>query len=409
MRYLILALLCLIAVIAYVQRSIPMFPETIERDLDLGDRTMGLVMGVWYWGYAFLQIPAGWCADRFGSRRTLVAAAILWSALTAVTGFATGTLTLMTAWTLMGAAQAGVFPAAARSIRIWFGAHQRALAAGTLAASMAIGIALGPRTTATLLYLDYSWRDICLIYAIPGVLWAIVYLFVVPREPPSASIAAPVKIPLGAIFRSSTLWLLCGQQFLRAAAMVLFGSWYPRFLQETRGFSQLDAGRMAAWAGVGAMIGGLLGGAVADGILALSGNRRWSRQGVAIAGVGTAAAAFALAPIVADAHLAVALMSFGALAATFGGVSGYSVAIDFGGPHVGKVFSIMNTCGNIGAGVFPYLVGGMVQAGFGWNVVIHLIVGIFIVDAILWALLNPNATLAGRWDGALTCPEGAVE
>ena len=90
MRYRLLALLCLAAVIAYVQRaslSVPL--AKIAADLSVADvaRDMGWVPAAWYFGYAAMQIPSGWLADRLGSRVALALLCSTWSLLTLLTGY----------------------------------------------------------------------------------------------------------------------------------------------------------------------------------------------------------------------------------------------------------------------------------------------------------------------------------
>ncbi|MBJ7431336.1 MAG: MFS transporter, partial [Gemmataceae bacterium] len=80
MRYGVLSMLCVAALIAYVQRSAISVPaKIIQQELGMDAASMGLVMAVWYWGYALFQIPSGWLADYLGSRKALVLYAITWS------------------------------------------------------------------------------------------------------------------------------------------------------------------------------------------------------------------------------------------------------------------------------------------------------------------------------------------
>src|SRR5947209_7472283 len=121
MRYLVLALLGLIAVIAYVQRlAISVPTAAMQRDLGLDSTTMGLVMGSWYWGYALFQLPAGALADRWGSKPAILLFAVTWSALTGCVALVGGGLGLLAVWGLMGMAQAGVFPCATKAIGALF-------------------------------------------------------------------------------------------------------------------------------------------------------------------------------------------------------------------------------------------------------------------------------------------------
>jgi MFS family permease len=91
----------------------------------------------------------------------------------------------------------------------------------------------------------------------------------------------------------------------------------------------------------------------------------------------------------------IAFITLGAFCATFGGVSGYTVAISFGGRNVATVFSTMNMFGNIGAALFPLTAGWLVAATGNWNLILFLFAAVMAIDAICWALLNPKGTLFG--------------
>ena len=117
MRYLVLAFLCLIAVIGYVQRlGLQSAHEQIETDFHINTEQFGTLGTAWLIGYAILQIPAGWLADRFGSRNALVGFAVLWSVVAGSIGLCHTFETLLIFWFAMGLALAGIFPCAAKSI-----------------------------------------------------------------------------------------------------------------------------------------------------------------------------------------------------------------------------------------------------------------------------------------------------
>jgi nitrate/nitrite transporter NarK len=187
--------------------------------------------------------------------------------------------------------------------------------------------------------------------------------------------------------------LLCLQQFLRAGATVFFFTWFPRYLQETRGLSQQDAGNFGAWPLVGGMFGGLLGGVVSDWLLRRTGNPRLSRQGLAVTAMIVCAAVTSIAYFIADPVAAVLLISVGAFCGYVGGVSAYATAITMGGRQVATVFATMNMCGNIGGALFPVAVGWIVALTGNWNLALLLFSGLFAADAVCWALLNPKGPL----------------
>jgi MFS family permease len=394
MRYWVLAWLCAAAVVAYVQRTALSVPAaTIQHELQIDDQLMGLVMGAWFFGYAAMQIPSGWFADRWGSRRTLAVYALAWSLLTGLVGEAREPWSLLVFWALMGMAQAGLVPCATKAIGAWFGNTERALASGILAFSMYSGMAAGPELTGWLLK-SLTWRDIFFVIAVPGVLWAGAFLVLtsdVARGQAAPAVQGPVDWWL--LCTNGQMHLLCAQQFLRAGAMVFFGTWFPTFLQVSRGVPQFESGTLTMYVALGAMSGCLTGGCICDALFRLTGNRRLSRQGIAVLGMTCCVGLTVLAYFVHDTGVAVMLITVGAFCATFGGVSVYPVGMEFAGKRVATVFSVINTFGNLGAALFPSVVGWYVKKTGQWEPVLFLFAGMYAAAAVCWMVLNPRGTL----------------
>jgi MFS family permease len=392
MRYAVLSFLCMATVIAYVQRSALGVPaKQIEHELGLGPQDMGLVMGAWYWLYALCQLPAGWLVDRLGSKVGLIAFAILWSALTGIVGLATGFPLLVVLWGAMGAAQSGMFPCATKSIGALFPPAGRAFASGSLGCCMAIGWMISPAVTAELLRSN-TWQVVFLLYAMPGFVWAFAYALM-PSFPEPKPSANDQPVDWAHLVTDGPMIFLCLQQFFRAAAAAFFFTWFIRYLTETRGVNELEAGKLAIWPGVGGMLGGLVGGATSDFLLSVTKNPRLSRQGLAAAAMA-AAASFSLVAYFAESVTLLAFaLSAGAFFCYFAGVSGYAVAITYGGKRVATVFATMNMCGNIGAGLFPFLVGWIVKETGDWNNALLLVIAFFAADVAAWLLVNPKGTL----------------
>jgi|688.fasta_scaffold40342_6 MFS family permease len=413
MRYAILTFLWAIALVAYVQRSAISVPlPEIGRDLGAQDtwfgdatRALGFLQSAWHFGYALMQIPAGRLADRIGGRRAIVCLAVLWSLATAVTGLAATYWQVVAAWAVMGALQAGVFPCAVRSLGQVFGDEERARASGWLGAGMLAGGAVAPVLTAALLAWFAPWAAatgiaawrMCLVaYCLPGLAWAAAYwlgtrsLGLDEKKTEQAPRAEPGVLAKRRAWTDPSLLLLCGQQFLRAAAMIFFVTWFPTFLRETRGVSLMQSGLLTTYAGIAAMLGGVCGGYASDWLLARTGSKRLARQVLASVAMATCAALIALSSFIADVNAAIALIAVGAFVACFGGVAGYTVAIDYGGDRVGTVFGAMNMAGGIGAMLFPVTVGWLVSATGTWNAALFAFAGLMAVDAVLWAVLDPK-------------------
>lgn len=414
-RYHVLSMLCASAAIAYIQRAALSVPSAeIAKDLAFADlaRDMGIIQSAWYFAYALMQIPSGWLADRLGSRRALAIFSVAWSLATLLAAFSMNFYSLLVMWSIMGAAQAGAFPCAAKALGRIFPESERARATGMLAAGMTIGSAIAPILAAFFLqevtpWADqigiYRWRILLAAYSLPGILWTLLFLAIITtRKLPTAdSIAkSPSPIDWSCVLYSWPLFLLCAQQFFRAAGMVFFVTWFPTFLQKTRDISLLGSGALTTVAGIGAVVGSLTGGFFSDWLLKKTGSARLSRQGIAVLGMGICSLLILLSYFAQDIYQSMALITLGAFSATFGGVSGYTVAISFGGRRVATVFSIMNMFGNLGAALFPVTAGFLVAKTGNWNLILFLFAGVMAIDAVCWALLNPQGTLFGDDDDA---------
>jgi MFS family permease len=407
MRYNLLSFLCAATVIAYLQRSAIGVPsKVIGKELVISPQEMGQVWLAWYLGYALFQLPAGWVADRVGSKAALIGFAVWWSLLTALTGLATGFTGLAALWGVMGVAQAGIFVCATKAIGATFARTEQAFASGALACCMAGGAALSNYLTGQLLG-RLTWQEILVVYAVPGLVWAVAFAIIVPRpdaptlphaDDPHDWAATPPKLadkPVrwSRLLTDPQMLLLCAQQFQRAAAAALFFTWFPRFLHETKGLSEAQAGGYAAWPLLAGMAGGLLGGTLSDWMLRRTGNTRLSRQGLACL-LTTICAGVSLAAYHAQtAEGVVLLVSAAGFCGYAAGVNGYATAMAMGGKRVAPVFATMNMCGNIGAGVFPFAVGLLVGGTGDWNLTLLLFAGLFAGSAVCWALLNPKGTL----------------
>jgi MFS family permease len=333
-------------------------------------------------------------ADRFGSKVALTLFTVLWSALTGMAGLATGFAGLLLLWTLMGGAQAGIVPCATKAIGATFGRTEQAFASGALACCMAFGAALAQNLTGRLLG-PLTWQQILAGYAVPGLIWAVAFAALVPRpdgpRPATPTAAAPVR--WSRLVTDPQMVLLCGQQFQRAAATALFFTWFPRYLQETKGVTPLESGSLAAWPLLAGMLGAVLGGLVSDWLLRRTGSARLSRQGLAVAAMALCSGVSVAAYRAADPYVAVSYVSVAAFCGYVGGVSAYATAIAMGGTRVAPVFATMNMAGNVGAGLFPFAVGYLVTETGNWNLTLVLLAVLYAGSGVCWALLNPKGPL----------------
>ncbi len=68
-RWTIVVLLFTASLINYFDRAaISLAVPLISLDLGLGPEAKGVLLSAFFWSYALMQVPMGWCADRFNLR-----------------------------------------------------------------------------------------------------------------------------------------------------------------------------------------------------------------------------------------------------------------------------------------------------------------------------------------------------
>src|SRR3569833_31526 len=93
----------LMMTVAYLDRvNVTVAGPTIQAALHLTPRTFGWVLSAFTLGYALMEIPGGYLAARFGARGLLVAALVIWSTFTAVTGLASSLWSIVVIRILFG-------------------------------------------------------------------------------------------------------------------------------------------------------------------------------------------------------------------------------------------------------------------------------------------------------------------
>ena len=66
--------------INYVDRAtVPMALPFISADLGLGPAAKGQLLSAFFFSYALMQIPIGWCTDRFNLKWLYAGMFLLWS------------------------------------------------------------------------------------------------------------------------------------------------------------------------------------------------------------------------------------------------------------------------------------------------------------------------------------------
>ena len=139
-RYAILALLCVLAMITYMDRAAngsakkAIMADLNENQVSTGQTTYQeedffIVLMAFQIAYAIFEVPSGWLGDTRGPRSTLLRVVLWWSLFVALTGFTGTTLpggfyvgftALVVIQFLFGVGEAGAFLNISKSLYNWF-------------------------------------------------------------------------------------------------------------------------------------------------------------------------------------------------------------------------------------------------------------------------------------------------
>jgi hypothetical protein len=90
-RYKVLAIACVLAVLTYINRlGFGVAAPEIKKDLSLTDDQMGYLASVFLAAYGLCQVPGGLLGDRFGTRHLLTILVLAWSLLSGATDYRRG-------------------------------------------------------------------------------------------------------------------------------------------------------------------------------------------------------------------------------------------------------------------------------------------------------------------------------
>ncbi|UYV16121.1 spinster family MFS transporter [Porphyrobacter sp. ULC335] len=137
----VLGVLVVVYILNFIDRQIlSILAVDIKRDLSLTDGQLGFLGGAAFAVfYALFGVPLGRLADRWHRVRLLTIGLVLWSTMTALSGFARNYLTLSLARMGVGVGEATASPTAYSLISDYFPSRQRATALAIYSSGLYLG------------------------------------------------------------------------------------------------------------------------------------------------------------------------------------------------------------------------------------------------------------------------------
>lgn len=328
----------------------------LRADIGLNAEQLGFMTSLFYLSFALVQLPLGAALDRWGPRLVTPTLMLVGAAGSALFAVGDTYLELIIARALLGVGFAGVLMGAMKAFAAWFPSDRFATVSSLLVGIGSSGALLAGTPLAWLAG-EVGWRTIFAWGAVVVVVAAGAILLGTRNAPEGTPPpASSTRVGgFGVIVRDRRFWRIALLNLTTVGAMLAVqGLWGGPYLADVYGLSELQVGNALVALGVGAVIGNLACGWLAD------------RFGSGVV-VMTGATIFIASQLLLA--LALPAMPVAALYLTFGLFGSYFVVLVaevrsiFPASLTGRAITGVNFFGMAGAMVVQWLMGVLIEAG----------------------------------------------
>lgn len=282
-RWTIVSLLFTASLINYLDRAAISFAlPLISVEFHLTPQTKGLLLSSFFWSYSLMQIPIGWCADRFNLRWLYAVAFAIWSLAQGLTGLASSLVVLIGFRILLGVGESIYLPGGVKIVTVLFDPKERGLPSGLFDFGTRTGLVLEGILVPWLL-VRYGWRHTFLLLGFTALLWIVPWFLVFPRRmrPIEKAVAPPPYASAWwSTLLSRNLLGICLGFFCFDYYWYVLVTWLPDYLVTVRHLSIVRAGFYASLAFFTFGMAEPIGGWIADSLIRRGWDETRTRKGI---------------------------------------------------------------------------------------------------------------------------------
>jgi ACS family glucarate transporter-like MFS transporter len=430
-RFSILASVVMVTILTYLDRlNLGIAGKYIQDELSFDTHTMGWVLSAFLLGYSLFQVPGGWAGDRFGPKRVLTAAILLWSIFTAFTGLAPSLPishwigiagSFMVVRFLVGIGEAAAAPSCNKLVANWIGAESHGVGSSAFVMGIGVGGALTPPLIAWVMQ-RWGWRSSFYLSGLLGILVALLWHWWVtdsPEENPRVNAEERALIrqarsmkkevtsgrkdtPWTKMLSQPSVWGVLLGYFCQGYPIYFFHTWFFIYLVRVRHLSIAQGGIWGSTPYIAIAIFAPLGGWFSDRAVKRVGKRLGRRLAVCIGMIGSSILMWTGASAT-NSREAITLLALGAGLNMFAATTFWATCIDVTDQFTGSLSGLMNTFGNFGGWLSP-IVSAYVATRFGWNRALDCAAVVSIASALFFLLVRADQkvdTVAGDASSAL--------
>ncbi|MGA2070317.1 MAG: MFS transporter [Sedimentisphaerales bacterium] len=420
-RWVICGLLFFATALNYIDRQIlGLLKPALEKGLNWGENDYGDIVIAFTIAYAIGYSWAGWFIDRVGVRLGYALAVLLWSLAELahaliwfipvdsrvqlwVTAMPATVLGFCAARFVLGLAEGGNFPAAAKSVSEWFPKRERALAVGIFNSGTNIG-ALAAPLLILWLATDFSWPLAFLVTPTLAFIWIVLwwlfyqspekhkwvkpselaYIHSDPPDPPG------LRVPWLTLLKYRQTWMFVIGTGISGTIWWFWLYWGPDFLHKQYGLDMKHLG----WpmvviyfiTGIGSIAGGWFSGRLIRRAWSINAARKTAMLVCALCVVPVF-----MASIVSNSWVGVILVGL-AMAAHQGFAANLITTVSDTAPRriVGSIMGLGGTAACIGTIFIAKLVPYILEKTGEYRILLIIASCAYLVNLLIIHLINPK-------------------
>ncbi|HEY4384620.1 MAG TPA: MFS transporter, partial [Ktedonobacteraceae bacterium] len=206
LRWAVLAINCLILALNYGDRTaISIAAPFIMKEFHFTAGEFGLLLSVFFLGYVPFCFIGGWTSDKFGPRKIMGWAAILWSVFVAATAVGFNFVSFLIIRMIFGFGEGPQGAVTTKTMGNWFPQRELGTSIGIAQAATPLGGAIATPIIVGLLVATHNdWRIPFIIFGAVGIVFAIGWFVIVrdkPEQHPWITLKELAQIREGALAR----------------------------------------------------------------------------------------------------------------------------------------------------------------------------------------------------------------
>lgn len=386
-------------------------------EFDWSEKTQGMILSAFYYGYIITHVPGGLLAQKFGGKQTLglgIFSTALFTLLTPVVA-RMGSLPLIILRFLMGLGEGMTFPALSTLLAAWAPPLERSKLASLCFAGVQLGMVIASALGGIIIqFVPGGWPNVFYIFGVVGVVWYVLWCLLCYNDPSSHPFITDEEkdylaqtlgqterskdlggTPWKAMLSSAPLWALIIGEVGHDWGLYTMITDLPKYMGDVMHFNIAENGILSALPYVTMWITSLLCGVCADWILM----HKYMTTTTLRKLLATIGAVGPGAGVVLASYAGCDKATVATLFAVGMGLMGFCYsslrvnALDLSPNFAGSIMALVNGSGSLSGMFAPYVIGVLTphRSLIEWRVVFWIMFATLVISNFVFVLFGSGS------------------